>query len=248
MGPAPAIVTLPDSLVLGPGELGAFDDSGVTMSCLVEHGSTQYLFYTGWMLGKSVPFYLATGLATSDDGGVTFRRVSRAPILERTNADPFLTASPFVLREGDRWRMWYVSGSAWQTAADGPRHRYHIKYAESADAVTWSRDDCVCIDYASDAEYAFARPYVERDGDAYRMWYAYRGEAYRIGYAESPDGRIWTRRDDHRGLTASGEGWDSEMVEYPWLFEHAGARYMLYNGNDYGRDGIGLAVWEPART
>jgi hypothetical protein len=34
------------------------------------------------------------------------------------------------------------------------------------------------------------------------------------------------------------------MVEYPWIFDWQGRRYMLYNGNDYGRTGLGLAVWE----
>jgi len=32
------------------------------------------------------------------------------------------------------------------------------------------------------------------------------------------------------------------MVEYPALFTHGGRQYMLYNGNDYGRSGVGLAV------
>jgi predicted GH43/DUF377 family glycosyl hydrolase len=101
----------------------------------------------------------------------------------------------------------------------------------------------VCLDYASEAEYAFARPCVIYDGRLYRMWYSYRGLRYRIGYAESPDGISWTRLDQD-GLDPSGSGWDSEMVEYPWVFESDGRRYMLYNGDDYGRSGVGLAVWE----
>ena len=80
------------------------------------------------------------------------------------------------------------------------------------------------------------------------MWYSYRGARYRIGYAESADGLTWTRHDD-RGLLPSGAGWDGDMVEYPWLFDWAGRTYMLYNGNDYGGTGIGLAVWDaPSAT
>ena len=77
------------------------------------------------------------------------------------------------------------------------------------------------------------------------MWYSVRGSRYVIGYAESADGLRWTRRDDAHGLLPSPDGWDSEMVEYPYVFDHAGTRYMLYNGNGYGRTGVGLAVWEP---
>ena len=35
------------------------------------------------------------------------------------------------------------------------------------------------------------------------------------------------------------------MVEYPASSTTAGSRYMLYNGNDYGRTGVGLAVLDP---
>jgi hypothetical protein len=103
----------------------------------------------------------------------------------------------------------------------------------------------VAIDYAGPGEHAFGRPCVVRDTDAYRMWYCHRGERYRIGGAESDDGIAWRRRDDAMGLTASGPGWESEMVAYPWIFDWQNRRYMLYNGNDYGRTGIGLALWEP---
>lgn len=228
--------------VLSPGPLGAFDDAGVTSSCLVRHDGRLHLYYTGWALGVSVPFYLMAGLAVSDDDGETFHRVSPAPVLERVAADPFLTASPWVLVEGGVWRMWYVSGTGWEARPDGPRHRYHIKYAESADGMDWQQHGHVCLDYASPDEYAFGRPCVVRDGDAYRMWYSYRGDRYRIGYAESRDGLSWTRRDATNVLPTSVAGWDSEMVAYPVVTGEPDRRTMLYNGNDFGRTGIGLAV------
>jgi len=31
---------------------------------------------------------------------------------------------------------------------------------------------------------------------------------------------------------------------YPYVFDHAGSRYMLYNGNGYGRTGFGIAILE----
>ena len=155
--------------------------------------------------------------------------------------DPFLTASPWVLIDDGVWRMWYVSGTEWQVRADGPRHRYQIKYAESRDGMHWDRRGVVCIDYASPDEYAFGRPCVVNDGDLYRMWYSYRGIAYRMGYAESNDGIVWTRRDDQCIVDASADGWDSEMVTYPVVVRRLGRWEMLYNGNGYGRTGIGLA-------
>jgi hypothetical protein len=242
--PAPTLDATETVPVLDVGVLGAFDDRGVTMSSLVTTNGQTFLYYTGWTLGVTVPFYLAAGLAVCKDG-VRFERVSRAPVLDRNEVDPFLTASPFVMIDEGMWRMWYVSGSAWDLVNGAPRHSYHIKYAESRDGVRWERDGHVCVDYASAEEYAFGRPFVRRDGNLYRMWYSYRGSRYRIGYAESKDGLSWTRKDQQGGLEPSGSGWDGEMVEYPWIFGSCGRDYMLYNGNDYGVSGIGLAVWEP---
>src|SRR5262245_58108088 len=179
----------------------------------------------------------------SDDGGRTFHRFSDGPLLDRNNVDPFLTASPWVIVEDGVWRMWYVSASKWALEDGRPKHFYNIRYAESNDGVSWRRDGTVCIDFADQDEYAFARPCVikERDG-CYRMWYSYRGNRYRIGHAESHDGISWERRDADVGIEASPEGWDSEMIEYPAVFDLSGDRYMLYNGNGYGRSGMGLAI------
>lgn len=236
----PALSALDPDPVLEPGPLGAFDDSGVTTSCLVHHGSERHLYYTGWSRGVTVPFYLAAGVAVSVDGGPFLRR-SPAPLLDRTATDPFLTASPFVMVEADRWRMWYVSATRWRDLPEGPRHEYNIRYAESAEGMHWRREGTICLDYATDAEYAFARPWVVRDGRGYQMWFSVRGAAYAIGRAESDDGVRWTRHGDG-GLRPAASGWDAEMVEYPAIVSYRGRDYMLYNGNGYGRTGVGLAV------
>jgi hypothetical protein len=240
------VIEIGPNEVVGPGPLGSFDDAGVTSSCVVRHDRRLYLYYTGWSLGVSVPFYLFVGLAVSEDEGRTFRKCSRAPLLERSECDPFLTASPWVLHDRGGWRMWYVSGTGWTSTGAKARHRYHIKYAESTDGVMWRREGTVCIDYASDEEYAFSRPCVirdnDRENDRYMMWYAYRGDRYRIGYAESDDGIEWIRKDANGGLPPSSSGWDAEMVTYPCILRSERGYEMLYNGNGYGRTGVGLAT------
>jgi hypothetical protein len=230
--------------VIDLGPLGSFDDSGVTSACIVNHHGIVHQYYSGWSLGVTVPFYFYIGLATSDDGGRTFRKVSSAPVLERSADDPYLTASPCVLLEDGKWRMWYVSGVKWDHDQGRPKHYYHIKYTESADGINWREPRIVSIDFRSPDEYAIARPCVIKDDDIYQMWYCYRGPAYRIGYAESLDGLKWERKDECAGIELSASGWDSEMLCYPHVFRHRGTMYLLYNGNAYGKAGIGLAILE----
>ena len=229
--------------VLEPGPSGRFDDSGAmaTWSHPGPDGS-RYLYYIGWNVGRTVPFRNALGLAIEEANG-SIRRYA-GPILDRSIHDPCFVASACVLKEPAGWQMWYLSCVDWQPTPSGLRHRYHLKHATSDDGIDWRRDGTVCIDFRDDTEYAISRPSVVKDGAVYRMWYSHRGDRYRIGYAESAEGRHWVRHDDRAGIDVSPGDWDGEMVCYPAVFDAAGARYMLYNGDGYGATGIGLAILE----
>lgn len=226
--------------VLGPGDLAMFDDSGVSIGCIVPVGPKRYLYYMGWHLTVAVPWQNALGLAISEGPEDPFRRVSRFPVVELSEIDPYTISYPWVVREDGRFRMWYGSNIAWGARKEDMRHL--IKYAESSDGIHWERKDVVAIDFDSPDEYAMCKPCVLKDPGAYRMWFCSRGETYRIRYAESRDGVDWIRSSEGAAIDVSAEGWDSQMIEYPCVFDHQGARYMLYAGNAFGLAGFGLAV------
>lgn len=231
-----------DEPVLGPGDLAMFDDCGASIGCIVPVGAKRYLYYMGWHLTVAVPWQNALGLAISDGPDQPFRRVSRFPIVELNEIDPYTISYPWVRVEGPIFRMWYGSNIQWGARKEDMRHL--IKYAESPDGIHWEREDVVAIDFEGPGEYAMCKPCVLPDRDRYRMWFCSRGPAYRIRYAESRDGVDWVRRSDPAGLDVSANGWDAEMIEYPCVFDHNGARYMLYAGNGFGRAGFGLAILE----
>ncbi len=243
------ILDITEKPYLDLGELGCFDDCGAMPSCIVDYEDRKYLYYTGWTQQRLTPFSFFIGLCISDDGGRSYHRYSKAPILGRTFYDPFMTASPYVIKEGSTWKMWYVSCTGWQKIEDCTsekarlKHYYHIRYAESYDGIVWDAKGLVCIDFKED-EYAIARPIVFREDGIYKMWYCYRGGAntYRAGYSESLDGICWVRKDEEVGIDVSNTGWDSEMICYPCVFNHGLTKYMLYNGNGYGATGCGLAA------
>ena len=229
------------------GDLGAFDDSGIMPTSLVRQGELLYMYYNGWTLGKKIPFWSFNSVAVSKDNGATFAKLSQSPlVLFRDDVDPYSTFAPFVICEAGIWRMWYVSCTKWTYEQQKPKHYYHIKYAESNDGIHWERQGKVCIDFSSEHEYAIARPMVIKEQGIYKMWYSYRATAsvatYRVGYAESRDGLDWKRMDNQVKLDTSASGWDSEMVCYAYVFDHRRERYMLYNGNGYGKTGLGLAI------
>lgn len=230
--------------VLSPGEPGMFDDSGCSIGCIARVGTRRYLYYMGWHLTVRVPWQNALGLAISEAPGQPFVRWSTFPVVPLNEVDPFTISYPWVMHEGGRFRMWYGSNLKWGKVKADMRH--HIRYAESDDGIHWRRDGLVAIDFASPSEYAMCKPCVLKTGSDYEMWFCARGHRYRIKYAQSKDGLHWVRHDESVGIDVSSEGWDSDMIEYPCVFDHAGKRYMLYAGNDYGRAGFGLAVQESA--
>jgi predicted GH43/DUF377 family glycosyl hydrolase len=233
------VLRVADHPVLTPGDLAMFDDSGASIGCVVPAFGKKYLYYMGWHLTVSVPWQNAIGLAVSEGPDAPFERHARFPIVPLDETDPYTISYPWVMHEAGKFRMWYGSNIAWGSVKEDMRHL--IKYAESEDGIRWTRKNQVAIDFSGPDEYAICKPCVIKDADLYRMWFCARGKAYRIYYAESEDGISW-RRKTEPDLSVSEAGWDSEMVEYPFVFDHDGSRYMLYAGNTFGRTGFGIAI------
>lgn len=244
------LIKLVDQPLVDIGNIGFFDDNGVIPSTIVDVNQKLFLYTIGFSMKNKIIFDAATGLAISKDGGNTFEKLN-GPVLDRGVDDPCFAASPYVMIDDDKFKMWYVSCDYWTEEPEGKyKHFYNIKYKESEDGIYWDLKSKVCIDYQNEFEYAISRPTVIKETDGtYKMWYSFRGqksvETYRIGYAESNNGIDWVRKDElMKSFDVSESGWDSEMMCYPYVFDHKGDRYMLYNGNGYGRSGFGLAKLE----
>ncbi len=237
------ILKIADRPLASPGAPGFFDDDGVSVSWILPVGEKFYLYYLGWNLRINVPWLNTIGLAISDNIDGPFERYRKVPILDRSDEDPFTVSYPCVIFDEGIYKMWYGSNLSWGKEQNEMAHV--IKYAESADGLNWKRTNEVHIPFVHKGEYALSKPCVVRFADGYKMWYSYRAsersEKYRIGMAVSEDGRKWVRKDDEVGIDVSAEGWDSTSVEYPNVFGINGALYMLYNGNDYGKTGFGIA-------
>ncbi len=248
----PSIVTyVHDRTVLDLGKLGAFDDSGVMPSSIVNFNGLKYLYYTGWNLRKSVPYQNSIGIAVSDDEGLTFHRLGDGPVIGTILQEPYFFGTATTIIESGVWRMWYASCTKWEARGEFVEPFYHLKYASSQDGINWVRNGKVAVDYKNDSEGGIVRASVLHFDNKYSMWYCTRGawkyrdkssQSYRIGYAESIDGIDWVRDDDEVGISLSEEGWDSEMMAYPCVIKINSMLYMFYNGNGFGRSGMGYAV------
>ncbi len=195
---------------------------------------------------------MAIGLAESFDGGETFVRYGAGgPVMTATPNEPCLVGDGFVLPENGRLHMWYIFGTGWRTypGSTQPCRIYKIAQAVSDDGITWRRTGTPIISDVFEDE-CQALPSVIRHDGLWRMVFCYRKaydfhanktNSYRLGYAVSEDLVTWRRSDEDLNFARPDTGWDSEMMCYPNLFSTGGDVYLLYNGNEFGRHGFGLA-------
>ncbi|MBF0603821.1 MAG: hypothetical protein HQL07_09020 [Nitrospirae bacterium] len=231
------------------GKPGTFDENGLLTCSVVDlGGGRMFMYYAGFELGTKIRYRLLTGLAMSADGGNTFARHAPTPVLERSATEMYFRGGPYCLYELSRFRLWYVAGSEWIALEGKSMPVYNIRYAESEDGIHWPDKGKVQIAITGPDEHGFGRPCViPKVGGGYRMFYSVRRISlggYRLGYAESADGRTWKRMDDQLNLDVSPVGFDSQAIMYAAPIEINDKLYVFYNGNEFGRDGFAAAVLE----
>jgi hypothetical protein len=248
------LIRVSDRTVISLGALGCFDEHGIFPMNVLRVGDAVYGYTCGWSRRVSVSVDTAVGLAISRDGGSTFQRIGDGPVLGASLREPCLVGDAFVKVVGGMFHMWHIFGTRWQRAApDAPPDRtYKIGHAVSSDGVDWVKEEArqIIADRLGADESQALPTVIDIDG-RHHMFFCYRQSvdfrsnpqrSYRIGHAWSDDLAIWTRDDADPLLEPTPGGWDSDMQCYPHAFECDGTVYLLYNGNEFGRYGFGLAA------
>lgn len=248
------IIRISDRVVIPLGGLGCFDEHGIFPMNVLRDGDRILAYTTGWNRKLSVSADASVGLAISNDNGKTFQKHGMGPVLTASLKEPFLVCDAFVTKF-DHFDMWYIFGTKWiKTPSETePQRVYKIAHATSLDGVSWKRESVQIIPDFLDENECQALPTVIKIEGLYHMFFCFRSasgfrtdksKSYRIGYAWSEDRIHWKRNDNNVGINLSEYGWDSEMLCYPHVFQCNGKILMLYNGNEFGKFGFGLAELE----
>lgn len=249
------ILNLSSKTVVPLGELGTFDEHGIFPINILRDNDKVLAYTCGWSRRVSVSVETSTGLAISKDNGVTFQKLGNGPVFTNSPNEPFLVGDSFVQKYNGIYHMWYMFGVRWiDTKDEGAQRVYKIGHATSTDGINWIKEEAKQIipDFLNIDE-CQALPTVLYHKNRYHMYFCYREatgfrkdktRGYRLGYAYSDDLINWTRDEDNTGIKYSEEGWDSDMMCYPHIFKCDEKVYLLYNGNEFGRYGFGIAVLE----
>jgi hypothetical protein len=246
------VLRLSTGPVVELGRLGEFDEHGIFPINILRHDEKVWAYTSGWSRRVSVSIDMSIGLAISEDEGVCFLKYGQGgPVMSASHNEAFLIGDPFVKYLNGLFHMWYIFGTAWERPEVGGEAErfYKIGHATSVDGVNWARDGNAIVADRLGSE-CQALPTVFHAGGRYHMYFCYRSaynfrqnkdNAYRLGYAYSDDLIQWRRDDMQSGIDVTEDAWDSDMMCYPNTFECDGKIYLLYNGNEFGRHGFGLA-------
>jgi len=250
------VLRVADKTVIPLGELGSFDEHGIFPMNVIRKNKQVYGYTSGLSRRVSVPLETSIGLAISDDDGLTYKKYGSGPILTSSLYEPFLVCDAFVAYMENLYHMWYIYGIKWIKNAEidgAPSRVYKIAHAVSIDGISWEKEGRLLISDKLGPEECQALPTVIKLKSRYHMFFcyrqaigfrSYRDRGYRIGYAYSDDLENWTRDDENVGIDVSEGDWDSEMMCYPHVFNFRDKTYLLYNGNEFGKYGFGIAVLE----
>ncbi len=241
--------------VIQLGKLGSFDEHGIFPISPVRRGEEILAYTCGWSRRVSVSVETGIGLAISKDQGITFEKFGDGPIMSSSLHEPFLVGDAFVREFRGQFHMWYIHGTRWVQfqGESAPDRVYKIAHATSPDGIHWRRDHKGIIADRLNEDECQALPTVLEIAGRYHMMFCYRfasgfrkekGRGYRLGYATSENLISWSRQDESPVISTEDGAWDSDMMCYPHLFECDGHVYLLYNGNEFGKHGFGVAVLE----
>lgn len=239
--------------MLKPGPPGTFDhEASGPGSALVVDGQI-WMYYTGLTVRRDVPLQFAIGLALSDDG-LKFRRAQNGPVISTGPLDPYFATNPAVLRSGDRWRMWYVSGTGWEHVAGSLEPSYELRTVTSCDGVNWDRASSTAV-AVSEPWIGLGRPWAVARPQGFWLWFCRRGRDFRGADASEPYRLAWTELDRSGvSLASTSEigfenppksgDFDDVAQAYPCVLPYRDDLIMFYNGNDFGAAGLGWARLE----
>jgi predicted GH43/DUF377 family glycosyl hydrolase len=245
------IINIAKEPVIKLGNYGCFDEFGTYPLSVIKKGDEIWAYYAGWTRCESVPFNVGIGYAISKDNGVSFMKSGEGPILPYTLDEPFTLSGPKIRKFGDKYYLFYIAGKDWLIINGKPEISHKIRMAVSEDGLKWKKLNKDIIPNGWDENESQASPDVYYANGKYHMFFCgwvpknFRLTRTRtIGYAYSDDLIHWTRDDSKVGIHLSSEGWDSEMLAYPHVFELDGSTFMMYIGNEVGRYGFGIAKLE----
>jgi hypothetical protein len=161
------------------------------------------------------------------------------PWMDLDNQDSISLSYPAIYEDINSTVIWYGSTLTWD-AGNGEMLHILKEARLSSDGRVIKGDKK--LPYVLGSAQAFSRPAVVQIDKDFLLAYSYRGNTtkYRIGFMLLGNFNSASHLGGISAFLTSKNEWESEMVEYPSFFSFQDQLFMLYNGNAFGKTGIGI--------
>ena len=218
-----------------------FFSDGVSLGNIFNKENKYFLSFMGWDLSDKKPWKGTVGVAEIDPYKPSILCLPEVPTIDTLNGSDSSLSYPTIKVIGDELYIWY-GNTVKKNAGNGEMlHTIHLSVLKEGNVV---RHKGQVIDYLINESQAFSRPSIIEHHGMLNMFYSVRGadSNYQINRSISSDGLLWKKADFH--MVGAADPAESDMQCYPYVTCLEDDIYLFYNGNNYGRSGIGLAVLE----
>ena len=237
-------------LRLAPGKPGNFDENGVFPASIIMDGPKWMLSYTGFQLGHQIPHYNFGGLASPNRQNQLLDRLSMAPFLDRADEGlsvrAGLTAVDLGSERKPNWISVYAAGSSFEKINGKLRPNYNI-FRQNCSPYDLTHSGELILS-CLESEHGVGRPYLQIYGELVLLFYTrrMRNFSYLPGLCVSSDRGSTFKRMDNLLLNLSPRlcEIDDEMQYFPSPLIHDDKLYVFYNGNEFGKKGMGIWIFK----
>jgi hypothetical protein len=139
--------------------------------------------------------------------------------------------------------MYYTSNLRWKKKKKNAHPLYLIKKCVSNDGINWCLNRSKIINFKNKNEIAITRPWITEYKKEKIMFFSCKKKQYKICTAvKDKKNNNWVRKLKMLFSENSNHNFDNKSQEYCSIIRIKQKYYMFYNGNNYGKDGIGLAI------
>jgi len=226
------------SLQYSNGTQGSYFSHGLSVGQIFSIDDKKSLSVMGWKNYVGKHWEGRIGYIPFDTEGNLTVLESR-PWMDLDSLDPISLSYPALYKDNNSTVIWYGSTLTWDV---GNGEMLHIlKEAKLSNDGRVVKGDNI-MPYVLGSAQAFSRPAIVQIDRDFLLAYSYRGNTtrYRIGFMILGDFNSASHLGGIPPFLTSKEEWESEMVEYPSFFSFQKQMFMLYNGNAFGKTGIGV--------
>jgi hypothetical protein len=222
----------------------SFYENGITLGCYLKEGEKNYLYFMGWNKTEVNENWRGEIGVIELDSEMNIKNILDTPIIKISPNDPISISYPCIFKRDHKFIMIY--GSTQNLEKRNDLEMVHkLKVAKSDDGLIWETSNSY-IEFDGLNPNIISRPNIFQKNQKTYMLFSYKIsqlDKYKIGIAESDNGIYWKNSGElHfiKPVSGTNETWDNESKEYPYSFNFEGNLYFAYNGNEYGRSGLGL--------